>query len=83
MVTVGLWFLWVVLMQTERTHVESEAARLVPELCSMPQSENRKLMSVCVSVNGAAATFVETTEETSEWVTAIGGDQQPKQTHTS
>ncbi len=39
------------------------------------------LFTVLVVVNGAATTFPEVTEETSEWVTAIGGDQQPAYTH--
>lgn len=32
------------------------------------------LLTLCFVVNGAPASFPEVTEETSEWVTAIGGD---------
>lgn len=38
------------------------------------------MFTVCVVVNGAAASFPEVMEETSEWVTAIGGDRQPAHT---
>lgn len=41
-----------------------------------------KWFTACVLVNGAVVSFPDMAEETSEWVTAIGGERQPAHTHT-